>query len=72
MIPIVTAAQMQALDRRTIDEARVPGITLMERAGAGVVAVHPVIVLAHAYGFDVGDAARHIESRPVDPEAPAP
>ena len=38
MIPIVTAAQMQALDRRTIDEARVPGTTLMERAGAGIVA----------------------------------
>ena len=38
MMPIVTAVQMQALDRRTIDEARVPGTTLMERAGAGVVA----------------------------------
>jgi len=38
MIPIVTAAQMQALDRRTIGEAGIPGTTLMERAGAGVVA----------------------------------
>ena len=35
---IVSAAQMQALDRRTIEEAGVPGTTLMERAGAGVVA----------------------------------
>jgi NAD(P)H-hydrate epimerase len=32
---IVTAAQMQALDRRTITEAQVPGLTLMERAGSG-------------------------------------
>ena len=32
---IVTATQMQALDRRTIMEARVPSLTLMERAGAG-------------------------------------
>jgi NAD(P)H-hydrate epimerase len=34
---IVTAEQMQALDRRTILEAGVPSLTLMERAGAGVV-----------------------------------
>lgn len=38
MLKIVTAAQMQELDRRTIAEARIPGTTLMERAGAGVVA----------------------------------
>src|SRR6266545_3223830 len=35
---IVTAAQMKELDRRTIEEAKVPGATLMERAGGGVVA----------------------------------
>ncbi|MBM4124649.1 MAG: bifunctional ADP-dependent NAD(P)H-hydrate dehydratase/NAD(P)H-hydrate epimerase, partial [Nitrospira sp.] len=35
---IVTAAQMQALDRRAMTEARIPSLTLMERAGAGVVA----------------------------------
>lgn len=35
---LVSAAQMQALDRRTINEAGVSGLTLMERAGAGVVA----------------------------------
>ena len=34
---IVTAHQMRELDRRTIHEAGVPGKTLMERAGAGVV-----------------------------------
>ncbi|MCE7965270.1 MAG: NAD(P)H-hydrate dehydratase [Nitrospira sp. NTP2] len=38
MIPIVTAEQMRTLDRRTITEAQVPGLTLMERAGTGVVA----------------------------------
>ena len=32
---IVTATQMQALDRRTIAEARIPSLTLMERAGSG-------------------------------------
>ena len=34
---IVTADQMRELDRRTIHEAGVPGKTLMERAGTGVV-----------------------------------
>ena len=42
---IVTAAQMQALDRRTIAEAHIPGLTLMERAGTAVVAV-----MERAYG----------------------
>ncbi|HEU4686446.1 MAG TPA: NAD(P)H-hydrate dehydratase [Nitrospira sp.] len=37
MMKVVTAAQMQALDRRTIVEARIPGTTLMERAGEGLV-----------------------------------
>jgi ADP-dependent NAD(P)H-hydrate dehydratase / NAD(P)H-hydrate epimerase len=37
MIKIVTSAQMQALDRHAMTEARIPGSTLMERAGAGVV-----------------------------------
>ncbi len=35
---IVTAHQMRELDRRTIQEAGVPGHVLMERAGAGVAA----------------------------------
>lgn len=34
---VVTTAQMQLLDRRTIQEAKVPGTILMERAGTGVV-----------------------------------
>ena len=38
-LPLVTAAEMQSLDRRTIDEAKVKGTTLMERAGHGVVQV---------------------------------
>ena len=42
---IVTAAQMQALDRRTITEAHVPGLTLMERAGTAV-----VTAMEHVYG----------------------
>ncbi|RMH08096.1 MAG: NAD(P)H-hydrate dehydratase [Nitrospirae bacterium] len=36
---LVTAKQMQDLDRRTIEEAGVPGAVLMERAGTGVVSV---------------------------------
>lgn len=35
---IVTGTQMQALDRRTITEGKVPGVVLMERAGTGIVA----------------------------------
>src|SRR6185437_165485 len=38
MTKIITAAQMQELDRRTISEAHIPATTLMERAGSGVVA----------------------------------
>ena len=37
MTKIVTGAQMQELDRRTIAEAHIPGETLMDRAGAGAV-----------------------------------
>ncbi len=37
MIPIVTAEQMRQLDDRTITQAHVPSLVLMERAGAGVV-----------------------------------
>ena len=43
--PLVTAAQMQSLDQRTIDEAKVRGTILMERAGHGVVQV-----LEHIFG----------------------
>jgi len=34
---LVTPEQMKLLDRRTIQEAKIPGTTLMERAGAGVI-----------------------------------
>jgi len=37
MISIVTAEQMRLLDDRTITQAHVPSLVLMERAGAGVV-----------------------------------
>ncbi|MBC8286169.1 MAG: NAD(P)H-hydrate dehydratase [Nitrospinae bacterium] len=37
MLPVVTAKQMQAIDRQTIDEFGIPGITLMENAGVAVV-----------------------------------
>ncbi|MEO8340683.1 MAG: NAD(P)H-hydrate epimerase, partial [Nitrospirota bacterium] len=34
---IVTGTEMQALDRRTITEAHVPSLVLMERAGEEIV-----------------------------------
>ena len=37
MRPVVTAEQMQAIDRHAIDELGIPGITLMENAGVGIV-----------------------------------
>ena len=37
MRPVVTAKQMQAIDRQAIDGFGIPGITLMENAGVGVV-----------------------------------
>ncbi len=39
MMNIVTAFQMQGLDRRTITEAGIPGQALMERAGTGALSV---------------------------------
>jgi NAD(P)H-hydrate epimerase len=38
MRPVVTAAEMRALDRATIDEVGIPGLTLMETAGRAVAA----------------------------------
>ena len=46
---IITAAQMQALDRRTITEAGIPGHTLMTNAGTGV-----VDTMERAYGSMTG------------------
>ncbi|MEJ2700754.1 MAG: NAD(P)H-hydrate epimerase, partial [Desulfuromonadales bacterium] len=34
---LLTAAEMQELDRRTIEEVGIPGIVLMENAGRGAV-----------------------------------
>ncbi|MCX5745714.1 MAG: NAD(P)H-hydrate dehydratase [Proteobacteria bacterium] len=55
MIPVVTAAEMRALDRATIDEIGLPAMTLMETAGRAVAAAairmlapsgpHPVAVV---------------------------
>ncbi len=36
MLPVVTAAEMRALDRAASDEVGLPGFTLMETAGRGV------------------------------------
>jgi NAD(P)H-hydrate epimerase len=47
MQPVVTAAEMRALDRATIDEIGLPGLTLMETAGRAV----------------AGTAARMLEGR---------
>ena len=33
---VLTAVQMQAVDRQTIDEIGIPGVVLMENAGRGV------------------------------------
>ncbi len=37
MLPVVTAKQMQAIDQHAIEGFGIPGITLMENAGVGVV-----------------------------------
>ena len=37
MLPVVTAEQMQAIDRHAIEDLGIPGISLMENAGVGVV-----------------------------------
>jgi len=68
---IVTAEQMRSLDRRTIEEAGVPGHELMERAGRGLfeaaqamdVDLKRGVVLFAGKGNNGGDAivvARHL------------
>ncbi|MBF0158146.1 MAG: NAD(P)H-hydrate dehydratase [Magnetococcales bacterium] len=65
MSRLLTAAQMQAADRRTIEELGLPGVVLMENAGAAVVAaiysrmpslqqLRPVLILA-GMGNNGGD-----------------
>jgi len=80
--PLVTAAEMQALDRETIDQRGVPGEILMESAGRALVAptlrlraqaarpAGPVVVLAGA-GNNGGDGfvvARHLLAEGIDVE----
>jgi NAD(P)H-hydrate epimerase len=38
MVPVVTAAEMRALDKATIEEVGLPGVVLMENAGRAVAA----------------------------------
>ena len=77
---IVTAAQMQALDRRTISEAKVPGRTLMENAGKGVVAAMErafgsltgkSVAILCGKGNNGGDGfvvARHVKQKRAHPQ----
>jgi NAD(P)H-hydrate epimerase len=68
----VTAAEMQALDRRTIEEYGIPGLILMENAGRGIAdlitgAFKPGTVVVFAgKGNNGGDGfviARHLNNR---------
>src|SRR5438552_3590565 len=73
MIPVVTAAEMRAADRRTIEEIGLPGAVLMENAGAAVAreicarfprARRPVVLCGK--GNNGGDGfvvARHLRER---------
>jgi NAD(P)H-hydrate epimerase len=73
---LVTAAEMRALDRETIEQVGVPGVVLMETAGRGVVDViakhYPQQTRAVVFcgpGNNGGDGfviARHLANRGVD------
>lgn len=77
---IVTSAQMRQLDRRTIEEAGIPGHDLMDRAGRGVADVtryfadlagmnSPSVILIAGRGNNGGDAfaaARHLKDQGFD------
>jgi hydroxyethylthiazole kinase-like uncharacterized protein yjeF len=73
---LVTAAEMRALDRETIETIGVPGVVLMETAGRGVVDViakhyaqHTRAVIFCGPGNNGGDGfviARHLANRGVD------
>jgi hydroxyethylthiazole kinase-like uncharacterized protein yjeF len=77
MIPVVTAAEMRALDRATIDDLGLPAMTLMETAGRAVAGAAlrmrgarrgPVLVVCGP-GNNGGDgfvAARVLRDRGVD------
>src|SRR6056297_1947627 len=72
---LLTAAQMQEMDRRTIEEIGIPGAVLMENAGRGMadrvtekfaeLAPGPVLILA-GKGNNGGDGyviARHLNEK---------
>lgn len=74
---LVTAEQMRALDRETIETVGVPGVVLMESAGRGVVDVmarhfdvaHARVVAFCGPGNNGGDGfvvARHLANRGAD------
>lgn len=77
---IVTSSQMRQLDRRTIEEAGIPGHDLMDRAGRGVADVaryfadlagmnSPSAILLAGRGNNGGDAfaaARHLKDQGFD------
>jgi ADP-dependent NAD(P)H-hydrate dehydratase / NAD(P)H-hydrate epimerase len=70
MIPVLTAAEMREADRRAIEERGVPGLVLMENAGAAVAAAlrerYPAarrVAVVCGKGNNGGDgfvAARHL------------
>jgi hydroxyethylthiazole kinase-like uncharacterized protein yjeF len=75
MKPVVTAAEMRALDRATIDEIGIPAIALMETAGRAVadaairMASHGHIAIVCGPGNNGGDGfvtARVLRERGVD------
>jgi len=50
MLPVVTATEMRALDRTTIDEVGLPALTLMETAGRAVAAAaHAMLANSHGH-----------------------
>ncbi len=50
MLPVVTAAEMRALDRATSEEVGIPGFTLMETAGRAVADVARTMLAASHVG----------------------
>jgi NAD(P)H-hydrate epimerase len=70
----LTRAEVRALDRRAIDEHRVPGVMLMENAGRGAaevllsLGVHGPVVVCCGKGNNGGDGfviARHLANQQI-------
>jgi hydroxyethylthiazole kinase-like uncharacterized protein yjeF len=78
MQKLVTSAEMREMDRRTIEDIRIPGLVLMENAGLGVVRCVEEILCPPAgkrvgifcgkgnNGGDAMVAARHLHNRGFD------